>query len=238
MARQTVDFVNNELYHICYRAVGDAVIFKDADDYFRAIFALYEFNNSQPVNIWLRRLQRKAEKLLLGPTPQSSLVDRRDKFVEILAFCFMPNHIHLVVRQLKDGGVSQFMQKVGTGYATFFNKKYSRKGHLFSRFKAFYVSSDNQLKNVITYVHCNPISLIEPGWKEAGIKRSQQVLAFLKEEYRWSSFFDYLGRKNFPSVTNRDFVLEVMGGAEGSRQAIEDWISHKQEIADLDARLE
>jgi len=55
--------VNSEIYHISDRAVGDSVIFKDEDDYYRGIFSLYEFNNDELVDIWLRRKQRKAEKI-------------------------------------------------------------------------------------------------------------------------------------------------------------------------------
>ena len=227
-----VEFANEELYHICYRAVGDTMIFKDEDDYFRGIFSLYEFNHSRPVNIWLRRLQRKKEKLLLGRTSQS--LDGREKFVEILAFCFMPNHIHLILKQIKDGGISKFMQKVGGGYATYFNKKYKRKGHLFNQFKAFHITSDDQLKNVITYVHCNPISIIEPGFKENGIKDVGRIMDYLGKEYRWSSFFDYLGKNNFASITTRDFILESMGESNGVKQAVEDWVNYKGEVKQFD----
>src|SRR3989344_4073703 len=120
MPRQKVDLVNGEIYHICYRAVGDALIFLNQDDHYRGIFSLYEFNNTNPIEIWVRRKQRKAEKKLVmgSPTPHhSEVVMTRDNFVEVLAFCFMPNHIHLLLRQVKDGGISQFMRKVGGGYA-------------------------------------------------------------------------------------------------------------------------
>ena len=234
------DLVNGELYHISDRAVGDSVIFKDEGDYYRGIFSCYEFNNVNPVDIWLRRRQRKEEKLkekaqtLEGPTfqnfqsaTQSDLIlPQRDLLVEILVFCFMPNHIHLILRQLKDCGISQFMQKIG-GYSKYFNEKYDRKGHLFNRFNAVHIKTDEQLRSVFIYDQINPVSLIEPGWKENGIKNSKKAIKFLEEEYRWSSFFDYLGKKNFPSVTVRDFLFEVMGGPEGCKQTIRDWIEYK-----------
>lgn len=236
MAKKNVQLINEEIYHICYRAVGDSVIFNDENDYYRGIFSLYELNNANAVSIWLRRIQRKKEKLLQGRTSQFSEKDAnnsvpiRDIFVEILAFCFMPNHIHLLLKQLKDGGISQFMQKVGGGYANYFNKKHNRKGHLFNRFKAFHIATNDQLKNVVTYIHCNPISLIEPGWKENGIKNPKAVLDFLENTYRWSSYWDYLGKKNFPSVTNRDFILGVMDGSNGIKEAVRSWVNHKSEL--------
>lgn len=217
--------VNDEFYHIILRGVGDSLIFKDVNDYYRGIFSIYEFNTSKLVEIRKRREERKREKASGGPTP----ADERDLLVEVLAFCFMPNHVHLLLKQLKDNGISQFMQKVGTGYAVYFNKKYNRKGHLFNKFKAVPIKSDDQLKNVFTYIHCNPISLIEPNFKEAGIKSAKETIKFL-EGYKWSSYRDYVGMKNFSSVTERKILSEIMGNERGCKEAIEHWVNHKEEL--------
>jgi putative transposase len=220
--------INGEIYHIVIRGVGDFEIFRDDNDYYRAIFSLYEFNTTEPIEI---REQRRKRKLLKNTGGLSS--GTRDLLVKILAFCFMPNHIHLLVRQLKNGGITQFMRKFGTGYATYFNKKYNRKGHLFQgRFRAVHIKDNEQLKTVFVYIHANPISLIEPKWKEKGIKNSQKVIKFL-ENYKWSSYSDYLGKKNFPSLTKRDFLLKVMGGGEGCREFVEGWIEYKKELKSL-----
>ena len=144
----------------------------------------------------------------------------------------MPNHIHLLVRQRKDDGITQFMRKFGAGYATYFNKKYNRKGHLFQgRFRAVHVKTNDQLKIEFAYVHTNGIALIEPKWKEMGIKNPRKVIKFL-ENYKWSSYPDYIGKKNFPSVTERDFMLKIMGGKEGCKKFIENWIKYKKNIRD------
>jgi putative transposase len=218
------ELVNNEIYHIVIRGVGDSEIFKEESDYYRAIFSIYEFNTTKPVLI---RERRKAR------TYRGQSSDSRDKLVEVLAFCFMPNHIHLLLKQVKDGGITQFMRKFGTGYATYFNKKYNRKGHLFQgRFKAVHIETNDQLKNVFVYIHTNGISLIEPNWKERGVNNSRKVIKFL-ETYKWSSYPDYIGKKAFPSVTERDFLLEVMRGKEGCKEFVEAWISYKKKIKDL-----
>ncbi len=241
MVNSKTQLTNNEIYHVIVRAVGNSVVFKNKNDYYRGIFSIYEFNNANPVEIWKRRrdriVEKRREKFGGGPTspePRGDAhIDERNKFIEILAFCFMPNHIHLLVRQLRDNGTSKFMQKVGTGYAVYFNKKYKRKGHLFNRFKAIHIADDNQLITVFNYIHANPISLIEPGWKEKGITDSRKVIKFLENEYRWSSLFDYLGKNNFASVTSRDFLLELMGGEGGCRTAVNDWIKHKKVFGDF-----
>lgn len=230
MPRQQVQLANDEIYHICYRAVGDSVIFKNKDDYYRGIFSLYEFNNDNHVQMWMRRKERKKEKSLALKQPNNLILPHRDFFVEIWAFCFMPNHIHLLLKQLKKDGISNFMQKIGGGYANYFNKKYQRKGHLFNQFKAIHVKTDNQLKNVLTYIHCNPLSLIQPNWKDVGIVDPKKVLKFLENEYRWSSFFDYIGKPNFPSVTYREFLLKLVGGFKGIREEVNNWIIYKTKL--------
>jgi len=220
------ELINNEIYHIILRGVGDIDIFKDKDDYFRAIFSIYEFNTTNPVIIRERRKARLKEKKL----NREQFSDSRDLLVNILTFCFMPNHIHLLIKQLKDKGVTNFMRKFGAGYAAYFNKKYARKGHLFqSRFKAVRIKNNEQLKTVFVYIHTNPISLIEPKWKDGGIKNPKKVIKFL-ENYKWSSYQDYIGKKNFPSLTEREPIFKIIMGEKNCQNFVESWIKHKQEI--------
>ena len=221
--------VNNEIYHIVIRGVGDSLIFKNKDDRYRGIFSLYEFNTTTSIEIRKQREKRKIAKRSGGQTS----ADSRKLLVEILAFWFMPNHIHLLLEQIRNNGITQFMQKLGTGYATYFNKKYNRKGHLFQgRFRAVHIKNNEQLKTVFVYIHTNGVSLIEPKWKERGIKNLKKVNKFL-ESYKWSSYPDYIGKENFPSVTKRDFLLKVMGGKEGCRNFVNSWVKYKKELRDL-----
>ncbi len=232
-------FENGEIYHITTRRIGDKLLFKDIDDYYRGIFSIYEFNNSNPVEIRRRRKARAAFKKKLKKMSGNrvaahteEMIDKRVKFVEILTFCIMPNHIHLLLRQLKERGTSKFMQKFGTGYSSYFKEKYNQqgKGYFFQkRFEAVHIKTEDQLRTVFVYVHTNSIPLIEPNWKEKGIAEPEKVIKFL-ENYKWSSYPDYLGKKNFPSVTEREFLSEIMGGEQGCRKFVEDWVKYKGEI--------
>lgn len=224
MGVRKVQLVNNEIYHIILRGVGDTAIFQDDHDYYRGIFSIYEFNTTTPIEIRKRREARRKFKVSGGKTS----ADTRDLLVDILAFCFMPNHIHLLIKQLKDSGITQFMKKVGTGYATYFNKKYNRKGHLFqNKFQSVLIKDDIQLTTIFAYIHMNPISLIEPKWKERGIKNSQKVIRFL-ENYKWSSYSDYIGKNNFSSVTERNFLSTAMNGEMGCREIVENYVKYKE----------
>jgi len=228
------EFVNGEIYHLVIRRQGDQLLFKNIDDYYRGIFSIYEFNNVKPVVIReRRRLRAEIKKAIKANRVRDSETDTRDKLVEVLVFCFMPNHIHLLVKQLREGGIVKLMNKIGSGYSGYFKRKYNlkRREHFFAeRFTAVHIKTEVQLKIVFVYIHVNPISLIEPNWKENGIKDPERAIKFLEEEYRWSSLFDYLGKKNFPSVTDRDFILEIMGGKDGCRELVEDWVRYKGKI--------
>lgn len=229
-------FINDGIYHVVVRGIDDNLIFKHINDYYRGIFSIYEFNTTKPVVIRERREARAKIKKLLNEVNRDEAnrdpisVDSRDKLVEVMTFCFMPNHLHLLLKQLKDNGITKFMAKLGIGYGGYFNRKYGRKGYVFqNRFVAIPIKTDEQLKMVFVYIHTNPISLIEPKWKERGIRNPEKAVKFL-EGYKWSSYQDYIGKKNFSSVTEREFMLETMGGEQGCKESVENWVKYKGEI--------
>lgn len=228
-------FENGDIVHVILRGVDGNEIFKNIDDYYRGVFSIYEFNNSNPVSIKERRrlvnrFKKKAPNSILGKSGNPLIEDKRDKLVELLAFCFMPNHIHLLARQVKDNGITKFMQKVGAGYAGYFNRKYQRKGHFFQdTFNAVRIETDEQLKTVFAYIHTNSLSLEYSDWKIIRIENSKEAQGFL-ESYKWSSYLDYIGIKNFTSVTQREFMLELFGGKDRCKEFICDYINQKGEL--------
>ena len=148
--------------------------------------------------------------------------------VEVLAFCLMPNHVHLLVKQLKDDGITKYISKVGTGIGGYFNRKNQRKGHVFQdRFYPVRIENDTQLKVVVAYIHTNPLSLIFPKWKEIRINDINKAIDFLDNEYRWSSYSDCTGKENFPSVTDRELILGLLNRTEGHKDFIKNWIENK-----------
>lgn len=242
MVYQRPQLVNDEFYHIVSRTVGDTTVFDDEKDFYRGIFSIYEFNTLKPVTIReKRRIRRQFKKKNNYRRPTSVIyagsseewIDERDRLVDVLAFSFMPNHLHLILKQLKDNGITEFMKKVNGGYAKYFNEKYERMGHLFNKFRAVHIKDDDQFRKIFVYVHTNLISLIEPGWKEKGIKNPDKVIKFLENNKR-HSYMDYLGKKAFSSVTQRDFLLELMDGIKGCKSGVDDWIKHKNDLKKFD----
>ncbi len=223
--------VNDEIYHVVIRGVAGQEIFKDRKDYFRMIFSLYEFNTQKPVEI--REVRQKRFEKSKRPI-KIEAEEKRNPLVELLSFCLMPNHVHLLLRQLKEQGISQFMRKIEVGYAGYFNRRHERMGYLFQgRFQAVHIQNDAQLRVVFVYIHANPVSLIEPIWKRKKLRKPSRAIEFV-ENYKWSSFQDYIGKKNFPSLTKRDFITEVMGDREACRGMVEDWIRNRKLITKKD----
>ncbi len=119
---------------------------------------------------------------------------RKEEKSDIIAYCLMDNHYHLLVRS---DNLDRLMQKTGTAYAVYYNKKYDRTGHLFqNRFKSVPVETESSLLNAVRYIHNNPV--------KAGICSA--------DRYRWSSWIAYSGKK---SIVRTDPVLSILGGRDG-----------------------
>lgn len=81
----------------------------------------------------------------------------KNRYVELVSFCFMPNHFHLLVHELKEGGISKHMQRVQNAYTKYINTKYEKSGHLFQGpYQAVRMEDNTQLLHISCYIHKNP----------------------------------------------------------------------------------
>lgn len=237
MPTKRPQFVNEEVYHIVLRGIAGQKTFFENRDYLRYLLSAYRFNDKNIVIDAFRSKNSLSRDLSREGVPGKGFLaifknlgeDSRDLLVEILTFCLMPNHIHLLVRQFVDNGISLFFNKMG-GYPSYFNKKYERFGSLFQTpFRAIHIKTNDQLLIVVTYIHMNPTDLIEPGWKEKGIYDPQKVFEFL-ENYPWSSYGHYLGKKDFSGLINSDFLNKVFEGPDGFRGAMKNRVLEKSRL--------
>ena len=216
-------FVNSHIYHIYNRGVEKRKVFLDNQDYFRFIHDLYEFNDENPVINVNYRLQHKQSKYMEVQLPY--IKNERKLLVDILVWCLMPNHYHLLLRQRMDNGIVLFMQKLGSGYTNYFNLKYERVGSLFQgRFKALLVENDNYLLHLSRYIHLNPVELVQADWRNNKIRNLKKANKFL-EKYRYSSYLDYTGRKNFPSLIHKGFINQYFKSPQEYKNFIQEWVS-------------
>lgn len=246
------DFEVNGIYHIYNRGYEKREIFLDDKDYIRFLISLYWFNNEQLVRIKDLTDEEKvfpvqsfnfssgstrgkghlSEKGKESEEGVASLnIERRKPIVEILAFCLIPNHFHLILREIVPGGISLFMQKLGGGYTEYFNEKYDRKGvgGIFQgRYQSVRIKSQEQLIAIFNYVHTNPVGRVEPKWKDLIVEDKNNALNYL-ETYKWSSYNDYVGKVAFPNIIQPEFYLDLLGGVKGCREQVENWVKFKAE---------
>lgn len=185
MANRT-PFSREEWYHCYNRGVDKRKIFLNLRDYERFTLLLYVCNGTERTH--LSNLRDPSSKTILA-NPSFS---RGEPIVEIGAYCLMPNHIHLILKEKSDGGIALFMQRLFTGYTMYFNKRHERTGALFSgTFKSKHLYDDRYLKRVISYVHLNPAELFEHGWKQGNADLPRLEKNLLK--YAYSSLPDFSG---------------------------------------------
>ncbi len=153
MPSRKIPLVSGEVYHVFNRSVAKQPIFSTRRDYSRFLETLsyYQFSGNP---IRFSHFFRMSEE---DKANQMKILRKHTKSVELFAFCIMPNHFHILVRQLEDDGLMAFVRNIQNSYAKYFNIKYKRTGSLFQeQFKAVLIDDDNQLLHVCRYIHLNP----------------------------------------------------------------------------------
>ncbi len=228
MATQRLKPSTNEIYHVYNRGVEKRKVFLDDKDHLRFIHDLFEFNDTElAFNVGYHFFNNRQSTI--GVKPQYVERKSRKFLVEIQSFCLMPNHFHLLLRQNTEDGIPLFMKKLSAGYTAYFNQKYKRVGGLFQGvYKHALIKSEAHFIHLPYYIHMNPLDLITPEWREREMKNYTQALQFL-EHYRWSSFLDYIGKKNFPSVTQREFLSAFLGEPQNYKKETIQWLKNFDE---------
>lgn len=152
-------YQEQSFYHIYNRGVEKRNIFIDSQDYGVFLGYLKQY------------LSQKDEKELFAKLGDSNIsAYERDKVIKLLrlnnfyneifliAYCLMPNHFHLLIKQSSALSIDKFMNSLGLRYANYFNRKYKRTGKLFQDvYKAVQVESDEQLLHLSRYIHQNSL---------------------------------------------------------------------------------
>lgn len=206
-----------ELLHVLNRGVDKRKIFLDDQDRFRFIHDLFEFNDTASVDA---NHGRQFVQLMDVRRPSIA----REPLVDVLAFCLMPNHYHLLLTPRVENGIALFMKKLNGGFAKYFNERYERSGALFQgKYKKVEVNNEAHFLYMPYYIHLNPLDLMAPEWRGGVLNDRAKAIEFL-DSYRWSSHLDYLGKQNFPSVTQREFLTDFFGGPKGYEKGIKDFL--------------
>lgn len=142
--------------------------------------------------------------------------------VTLLAYCLMPNHIHLILRQDGDESIDRLIHRLHTAYTMYFNKKYEKVGAVFQgRFKAKLIDTDEYLLHVSRYIHINPVELFNS--QPQGPALSSEL-----EAYPWSSYGEYVESRSKhisdPTIIRNYFSNSPLRGKTTYRSFIEEYL--------------
>lgn len=216
----------NEIYHVYNRGTEKRVIFLDSEDYERFIDSMMSFNAPGQSGSWCRDRQRRKDRNTRQEVGLHAPPSRRNQLVEILAYTLMPNHFHLMLRQWAENGISQFMQKVGTGYTNYFNTRYDRSGVLFQgKYKYVHIEHSAHFALLPLYIHANPIGhrRMDTGGKQYASKESIAKQVASLDHYLWSShrFFSGLEKREGMSAW---LLEEWYGGTDQYKKELVMWL--------------
>jgi len=191
MPGRKIPLVNGEIYHVFNRGVAAQPTYLDKRDYQRALETLvYYQNRAAPLSysFFVRLPQDRKVQVI------EEMKKKKEFLADVIAYCLMPNHFHLILRQLRDGGISFFMSNFTNSYTRYFNTRNERIGPLYQgKFKAVRIETDEQLLHISRYIHLNPYTSF--------------VLKTLSEleRYQYSSFGEYLN--SLEGICGKDLVL-------------------------------
>jgi len=185
---------NNEYYHILNKSIANFVIFNDENEFIRAIGLLRFYQNKRPLLKFsqFNQLSLADQDYFL----KINIPEKNNKLVEIIAYCLMPTHFHLILQQLQTKGISNYIKNILISYTRYFNLKHNRKGPLWEgRFKNVLIKNDKQLIHLTRYLHLNPVS--------AGLVKKP-------ENWPASSYEEYMDKIDYKkAICNYKNVIDI-----------------------------
>jgi len=230
------EFTIGSFVHIFNRGNRKQTIVREACDKWRFLQMLYYFNTSVSIANPFKNLERK-----LGFGLRTKLIWPKQwilqtPIVKIIAFALVENHFHLLIREIVEGGIALFMQKVGVGMTLYFNKKYQETGRLFQGpYKASVVNNDEYLKYLSVYIQVKNILEIYPKGLEACLKNFDKAFDWAVE-YPYCSLADYVDKRNLP-IIDKDILGEIFSTPEKYKMFAKDCIfaiNFKEKLEGLD----
>jgi putative transposase len=227
MSVRKTELAKEECYHIYNRGVDKRSIFQDRFDYERFLVSMYFLNCEEDLVMEKWRDFKKSNPK--ARPKEFRNIKKKDNLVEFNFYCLNENHFHFGIKQLKKRGIEKFMQKIGTSYTMFFNKKYNRSGSLFQGpFKSNHVDSNEYFLYLSVYVNANHF-----------IHKTDSLgLALGKWEY--SSILDYFGKpsKIFRPDINTHPILDQFKNFKEYKEYVFNNVYHMREKKELEKIIE
>ena len=197
-----------EVYHVYNQSIADYRIF-NSDSEFSRIVELIQYYQGEKQQVNFSKFKEYNMQHLKENIPDE------EKLVEIICYCPMPTHFHLALKQLKDQGISKFVNKVFNSYSHYFNIKHNRKGPLFTgRFKKVLVQTDEQLLHLTRYIHLNPVTA---------------ELVDYPADWKYSSYKEYIDAADEKAICEYKDILDIKPGSY--KVFVENRIAYQKELA-------
>lgn len=214
MPLRRIIFASNEIYHVLNRGVASTPIFETSSNYDRFLKLINYYRFKKPPLSFSKYLKLPHEQRTLF---EKHLMEEGRPQVEIYSYCLMPNHFHILLKQLEDKGIQKTLSNLQNSYSRYFNLKTKREGPLFqSRFKAKRIESDEIFLHVSRYIHLNPTT-------------SYLVEASNLSNYPWSSFPEYLKTETSEFI-KKNVVLNIAGGIENYKRFIFNQVDYQRKL--------
>lgn len=190
MPYRNLPLVQGEIYHVFTRSIAGYKVFNSPEDFRRMMKTIsFYMVEKPPCKLSLFLKHKNNSNMVKAFQPSNS-----DKIVKILSYCFMPTHLHLILLQLKNDGISKFVNLILKSYSKYFNIKYKRKGPLWEgRFKNILVETDEQLLHLTRYIHLNPVTAFlanaPENWEASSYK---EYIDLANKSDKMCDFSDYL----------------------------------------------
>ncbi len=186
-------------YHVYARGNNRMLIYQDKEDYTVFLNLFKRYLSKQPV-----------------ANPYGEEYPHLYGKLELLTYCLMSNHFHLLLYQEQEGTMTQLMRGIMTTYSRYFNKKYNRSGPLFeTRYKAALITNDVYLQHISRYIHLNPKQ-----W----------------QTYPYSSLHFYLDKQKADWVKPKR-ILDLFDSKAEYSAFIADYEDHKKALKDIKHEL-
>ncbi|MFH1093517.1 MAG: transposase [Candidatus Omnitrophota bacterium] len=210
-------FYNDKIYHVFSKSIFKFKIFRVNDEFERMKSLIWFYKREKPVVRYSHFLELKNKDRFYKEN-----VSDNNELVEIIAYCIMPTHIHIVLKQVIDKGISTFLSNVFNSYTRYFNFKIKRKGPLWeSRFKGVSVDTDEQLLHLTRYVHLNPVTA---------------KLINHPEDWKYSSYKEFIGVKSTEKpICSFSGCMDINPSVY--KKFVNSQIDYQRELADIKAKF-
>jgi putative transposase len=213
--KRTVIFANNEYYHIFNRSIAKTQIFQTLPQLKKAKEVINYYRYPQ-----LYSLSHYNALSIEAKNSYISLMKKKQPLVEIYVFSFMPNHYHLLLKQIQDNGIIKFVSNFQNSFAKYLNTRFDRNGSLFQNsFKGKWIEDDEQFIHTSRYIHLNHVT--------SYLVTFDQLI-----NYPWTSFSDYIDKSTTPWI-NTQFLLSLFSSRIEYKKFVADQEDYQKTLNEL-----